>query len=54
MHKYKPRLHLVKCEDIYRLPWSSFQTFEFPDTMFFAVTAYQNEKVGDELQKVKK
>jgi hypothetical protein len=46
MHKYKPRVHLVKCEDIYRLPWSSFQTFDFPDTMFFAVTAYQNEKVG--------
>ncbi|XP_028400350.1 T-box transcription factor TBX3-like [Dendronephthya gigantea] len=45
MHKYKPRVHLVKCEDIYRLPWSSFQTFEFPDTMFFAVTAYQNEKI---------
>ena len=45
MHKYKPRVHLVKCEDIYRLPWSSFQTFEFPDTVFFAVTAYQNEKV---------
>ena len=46
MHKYKPRVHLVKCEGIYRLPWSSFQTFEFPDTMFFAVTAYQNEKVS--------
>lgn len=45
MHKYKPRVHVAKCEDVYRLPWSPYQTYEFPETVFFAVTAYQNEKV---------
>ena len=46
MHKYQPRIHLVKTGDITRLPWSNFKTYTFKETEFIAVTAYQNEKVG--------
>lgn len=44
MHKYQPRLHIVRVKDG-KLA-SSFTTFIFPQTEFIAVTAYQNEKVG--------
>ena len=43
MHKYQPRLHIVRVKDG-KLA-SSFTTFIFPQTEFIAVTAYQNEKV---------
>ena len=45
MHKYQPRFHLVKCNDIVKLPYSPFKTYVFKETQFIAVTAYQNEKV---------
>lgn len=45
MHKYQPRFHLVRANDILKLPYSSFQTYVFKETYFIAVTAYQNEKV---------
>ncbi|KJH50770.1 T-box [Dictyocaulus viviparus] len=45
MHKYQPRLHIVRCADIMNLPYSTFRTFVFKETEFIAVTAYQNEKV---------
>ncbi|XP_041455869.1 T-box transcription factor TBX3-like isoform X2 [Lytechinus variegatus] len=45
MHKYQPRFHIVKANDILKLPWSQFRTFVFVETVFIAVTAYQNEKV---------
>uniref|UniRef100_A0A914W2T2 T-box domain-containing protein n=1 Tax=Plectus sambesii TaxID=2011161 RepID=A0A914W2T2_9BILA len=45
MHKYQPRFHVVRCNDILRLPYSTFRTFVFKETQFIAVTAYQNEKV---------
>lgn len=45
MHKYQTRFHLVRANDILKLPYSAFQTFVFKETDFFAVTAYQNEKV---------
>ncbi|XP_063448820.1 T-box transcription factor TBX3-like isoform X1 [Mytilus trossulus] len=45
MHKYQPRFHLVRANDILKLPYSSFQTYVFKETHFIAVTAYQNEKV---------
>ncbi|XP_038054817.1 T-box transcription factor TBX2-like isoform X1 [Patiria miniata] len=45
MHKYQPRFHIVKANDILKLPWSHFRTFVFRETDFIAVTAYQNEKV---------
>ncbi|TNN86767.1 T-box transcription factor TBX2-B [Liparis tanakae] len=44
MHKYQPRFHIVRANDIMKLPYSTFQTYVFPETEFIAVTAYQNEK----------
>lgn len=45
MHKYQPRFHVVKANDLLKLPYSTFRTFVFSETEFIAVTAYQNEKV---------
>ena len=45
MHKYQPRFHLVRANDILKLPYSAFRTYVFKETEFIAVTAYQNEKV---------
>lgn len=52
MHKYQPRIHLVKrpdsgakdpIEDLDREP---HKTFVFPEAIFTAVTAYQNQLVS--------
>lgn len=41
LHKYEPRVHLVKVgTDLRRII-----TYPFPETQFIAVTAYQNEEV---------
>ncbi|XP_068187333.1 T-box transcription factor TBX3-like [Antennarius striatus] len=45
MHKYQPRFHIVRANDIMKLPCSTFRTYVFPETEFIAVTAYQNEKI---------
>ncbi|XP_035523045.1 T-box transcription factor TBX2-like [Morone saxatilis] len=45
MHKYQPRFHVVRANDILKLPYSTFRTYVFPETEFIAVTAYQNEKI---------
>ncbi|XP_061660273.1 T-box transcription factor TBX2b-like isoform X2 [Syngnathoides biaculeatus] len=45
MHKYQPRFHIVRANDIMKLPYSTFLTYVFPETEFVAVTAYQNEKI---------
>ncbi|KAF5403404.1 T-box transcription factor TBX2-B [Paragonimus heterotremus] len=45
MHKYQPRFHLVRANDILRLSSSRFYTYTFKETQFLAVTAYQNEKI---------
>ncbi|XP_056140181.1 T-box transcription factor TBX2-like [Lampris incognitus] len=45
MHKYQPRFHIVRANDIMRLPYSTFRTYVFPETEFIAVTAYQNDKI---------
>jgi hypothetical protein len=42
MHKYIPRLHIVKSNDLYALECS---TYMFEETKFIAVTAYQNEQI---------
>lgn len=47
MHKYQPRLHVVRCADRHNLMYSTFRTFVFRETEFIAVTAYQNEKVTE-------
>src|SRR6218665_3548040 len=46
MHKYQPRFHLVRANDLLKLPYSRFRTYVFKETLFIAVTAYQNEKVN--------
>ncbi|XP_026229053.1 T-box transcription factor TBX3-like [Anabas testudineus] len=45
MHKYQPRFHIVRANDIMKLPFSTFRTYVFQETEFIAVTAYQNEKI---------
>uniref|UniRef100_UPI00398E9747 T-box transcription factor TBX2b isoform X2 n=1 Tax=Pristiophorus japonicus TaxID=55135 RepID=UPI00398E9747 len=45
MHKYQPRFHVVRANDILKLPYSTFRTYVFPETEFIAVTAYQNDKI---------
>ncbi|XP_041808392.1 T-box transcription factor TBX2b-like [Chelmon rostratus] len=45
MHKYQPRFHIVRANDIMKLPYSTFRTYVFPETEFIAVTAYQNERI---------
>ncbi|RMX53725.1 hypothetical protein pdam_00000392 [Pocillopora damicornis] len=45
MHKYQPRIHVVRADDTYKHPYSNFKTFSFPETAFIGVTAYQNEKI---------
>ncbi|XP_078410770.1 T-box transcription factor 16 [Cetorhinus maximus] len=45
MHRYQPRFHIVQEENPFGVRWSIFQSFTFPETVFMAVTAYQNEKI---------
>ncbi|XP_076130161.1 T-box transcription factor TBX2a isoform X1 [Alosa pseudoharengus] len=45
MHKYQPRFHIVRANDILKLPYSTFRTYLFPETDFIGVTAYQNDKI---------
>ncbi len=42
LHKYEPRIHIVKVGGIQKMISSQ----SFPSTQFIAVTAYQNEEVG--------
>ncbi len=46
MHKYQPRFHIVRANDILKLPYSTFRTYVFPETDFIGVTAYQHDKVS--------
>lgn len=52
MHKYQPRIHLVKRPDsgtakpITDLEKEPHKTFIFPEAIFTAVTAYQNQLVS--------
>ncbi|CAH1779213.1 unnamed protein product [Owenia fusiformis] len=52
MHKYQPRIHIVKKKDnssgqqsIQNLDAEEFRTFVFPECVFIAVTAYQNQLI---------
>ena len=45
MHKYQPRFHIARCDDLSKLSYCSYRTFIFPEMQFIAVTAYQNEKI---------
>lgn len=42
LHKYEPRIHIVKVGGIQKMITSQ----SFPETQFIAVTAYQNEEVS--------
>ena len=46
MHRYQPRIHVVEANDIKWLQFASFTTVSFPETVFMAVTAYQNDQVN--------
>ncbi|MGH0135459.1 UNVERIFIED_CONTAM: hypothetical protein FKN15_036051 [Acipenser sinensis] len=47
MHKYQPRLHIVKADENngFGSKNTAFCTHVFPETAFIAVTSYQNHKV---------
>lgn len=51
MHKYQPRFHVIyvpgKDEPPTPRNCQNFKTFIFPETRFTAVTAYQNQRVGE-------
>lgn len=41
MHKYAPRIHIIRANDLSQFPYIPQQQFCFPETEFIAVTAYQ-------------
>lgn len=43
LHKYEPRIHIVRVGG----PRRMITSHSFPETQFIAVTAYQNEEVGN-------
>ncbi|KAM4733045.1 T-box transcription factor TBX22 isoform 2-T2 [Anableps anableps] len=51
MHKYKPRVHIIRHDprmdlsQIQSLPAEGVHTFSFPETEFTTVTAYQNQQI---------
>ncbi|CAG2104388.1 unnamed protein product, partial [Medioppia subpectinata] len=55
MHKYQPRVHLVKLRPDYHyngntpvisnIEYQQYRTYVFPETQFIAVTAYQNQLI---------
>ncbi|VEL19301.1 unnamed protein product [Protopolystoma xenopodis] len=47
MHKYTPRFHLARVDDLSKINFCEFDTFVFKETEFIAVTAYQNEQVSN-------
>lgn len=47
MHKYQPRIHLVRAAQLCSQHWGGIASFRFPETTFISVTAYQNPRVSD-------
>lgn len=45
MHKYQPRIHIIKTSDPSQIPWSPQSSYTFNETEFVAVTAYQNDRI---------
>ncbi|UYV81174.1 H15 [Cordylochernes scorpioides] len=47
MHRYQPRIHLVKrsCGNVTDLRSELYRSYIYPETIFTAVTAYQNQLV---------
>ena len=52
MHRYQPRIHLVRLKEggngspIADLDLEDHRTYIYPQTVFTAVTAYQNQLVS--------
>ncbi len=58
MHKYQPRIHVIRRKsdlpilhpftpaNVMSLDSDEVKTFAFPETVFIAVTAYQNQLVS--------
>lgn len=47
LHKYQPKIHIVKVSTNDKpFQRGSVESFQFPETQFIAVTAYQNENVS--------
>lgn len=51
MHKYQPRIHIVKTNDDQTFSMQqkiseNFSTHVFPETQFMSVTAYQNQQAS--------
>ncbi|KAG7249274.1 hypothetical protein CRUP_038652, partial [Coryphaenoides rupestris] len=57
MHKYQPRVHIIKKKEhtasLLNLRSEEFRTFVFTETVFTAVTAYQNQLVSEAITKLK-
>nr|CAB3266863.1 T-box transcription factor Tbx6b [Phallusia mammillata] len=45
MHRYQPRIHVVRASDVSNIHYDVMSTFAFPQTVFITVTAYQNHEV---------
>uniref|UniRef100_UPI00358E150D T-box transcription factor TBX20 n=1 Tax=Myxine glutinosa TaxID=7769 RepID=UPI00358E150D len=49
MHKYQPRVHIIRKKEhtssLLNLKSEEFRSFVFPETVFTAVTAYQNQLI---------
>ncbi|XP_038941218.1 T-box transcription factor TBX6 isoform X2 [Rattus norvegicus] len=45
MHKYQPRIHLVRATQLCSQHWGGVASFRFPETTFISVTAYQNPRI---------
>ncbi|XP_050629978.1 T-box transcription factor TBX6 [Macaca thibetana thibetana] len=45
MHKYQPRIHLVRAAQLCSQHWGGMASFRFPETTFISVTAYQNPRI---------
>lgn len=49
MHRYQPRIHIIKWREhagpVTDLEQEQYRTFIFPETVFTAVTAYQNQLI---------
>lgn len=57
MHRYQPRIHLIMRKDgsnsqITDLENELYRTFVFPENIFIAVTAYQNQLVSTPFKRV--
>ena len=56
MHRYQPRIHLIKWREhggpITDLEAEEYRTYVFPESVFTAVTAYQNQLVRSRLNSI--